>query len=136
MFHRKHGAAKHIGRATVLGAALLVAATAAEAGSLENLERERAILVSAILEPDLAPAERGEKIALAQRRLVDLERMVMRDDSLVGRNTPAVRRAFDNYNLTFLVHAATEGDMSVVDNWLSQVGITTQSLMATRRGRN
>ena len=34
--------------------------------------------------------------------------MVLRDDKLTGRNTPQVRRAFANYDLTFLVHASAE----------------------------
>ena len=59
----------------------------------------------------------------------------MRDDSLVGRNTPKVRRAFNNYDLTFLVHAAAEKDMGIVDVWLAELGITTRNLMSARMGR-
>ncbi len=113
----------------------VLAAPTAQAGSLENLERERALLVEAFIEPDPGPAERQARIALSSRRLVDLERMVLRDDSLTGRNTPTVRRAFANYDLTFLVHAATEQDMAVVDIWLEQIGITSQSILSARRGR-
>ena len=115
--------------------AAVLAAPTAQAGSLENLERERALLVEAFIEPDPMPAERQARIALSSRRLVDLERMVLRDDSLTGRNTPTVRRAFANYDLTFLVHAATEQDMAVVDIWLEQIGITSQSILSARRGR-
>ncbi len=107
----------------------------AHAGSVENLERERAILIDTMLDPEATPAERHGKIETSKHRLVDLERMVLRDDSLVGRNTPTIKRAFANYDLTFLVHAAAEKDMSVLDNWLEQLGITTQSLMSARRAR-
>ena len=113
----------------------ILAAPTAQAGSLENLERERALLVEAFVEPNATPAGRQSRIALSSRRLVDLERMVLRDDSLTGRNTPTVRRAFANYDLTFLVHAATEQDMAVVDIWLEQIGITSQSILSARRGR-
>ena len=113
----------------------ILAAPTAQAGSLENLERDRALLVEAFIEPDPMPAERQARIALSSRRLIDLERMVLRDDSLTGRNTPTVRRAFANYDLTFLVHAATEQDMAVVDIWLEQIGITSQSILSARRGR-
>ena len=118
--------------ALTLGA---LAALPATAGSLENMERERAILIDAFLDPGVSPAERGQRISTARTRLIDLERMVLRDDSLVGRNTPTVKRAFDNYDLTFLVHAAIENDMAVSASWLEQVGLTTQALMAAHKGR-
>ena len=72
---------------------------------------------------------------ISQRRLIDLERMVLRDSSLTGRNTPTVRRAFENYDLTFLVHASSEKNVSAIDAWLAQIGITTQSLMSAKMGR-
>ena len=115
--------------------AFALAATPAAAGSLENMERERAILIDAFLDPGVSPAERGQRVHTARTRLIDLERMVLRDDSLVGRNTPTVKRAFDNYDLTFLVHAAIEKDMAVSASWLEQVGLTTQALMAAHKGR-
>ena len=120
-------------------AALLAAALAwsppADAGTLENLERERAMVIEAALDAELTPAERLAKMATATSRLVDLERMVLRDKSLTGRNTPTVRRAFENYDLTFLVHASTEKNVSAIDAWLAEVGITTQSLMSAEMGR-
>ena len=59
----------------------------------------------------------------------------MRDGSLKGRNTPAVRTAFQNYDLTFLVHASIEKNRTLIDHWLEQVGVTTNSLMSARVGR-
>ena len=43
--------------------------------------------------------------------------------------------AFENYDLTFMLHAATERNLSITDNWLSQIGITTQSVMSASIGR-
>ncbi len=108
---------------------------AAQAGTLENLERERAIFIDSLLDPEATPTERMEKVRISKRRLIDLERMVLRDKSLTGRNTPTVRRAFENYDLTFLVHASTEKNVSAVDAWLGEIGITTQSLMSAKMGR-
>ena len=107
----------------------------AAAGTLENLERERAILVETLLSGDVSPAERQSRIDVARTRLIDLERMVLRDKSLVGRNTPAVRAAFGNYDLTFLVHASTEKNRSLADHWLSEIGVTSSALMNARMGR-
>lgn len=106
----------------------------AKADSLENLERERAILVETMLNPELSPADRQQRIEAEKRRLVDLERMVLRDDALKGKNTPVVRKAFSNYDLTFMVHASVEKKISLMDNWLEQVGISTQTLMSARKG--
>ena len=113
----------------------LAVATPAEAGTLENLERERAIYIDSMLDPETTPEERLVKAGVSAHRLVDLERMVLRDKSLTGRNTPTVRRAFENYDLTFLVHAATEKNVSAIDAWLAEIGITTQSLMSAKMGR-
>ena len=49
---------------------------AAQAGTIENLERERSITLEALLSADLTPDEREERIGLSKARLVDLERMV------------------------------------------------------------
>ena len=119
--------------AVIAGTGLSIAS--AEAGTLENLMRERAVFVDALLDPSLTPSARQGAIQVSQNRLVDLERMVIRDDSLLGRNTPTVRRAFNKYDLTFLVHSSVEKDISIVDNWLDQIGISTADLMSAKRGR-
>ena len=114
----------------------MLGSTAAHAGTVENLERERALVVEKILNPALTPDERSQSLVPSKARLVDLERMVLRDKSLKGRNTPTVRKAFENYDLTFLVHASTERNLSLTDNWLTQMGITTHNIMsATIRNR-
>jgi len=131
--------ASHV-RQTLIGIGITVAIFAAAiggaaAGTLENMERERAILLETILSGDMNAAERESRIQVAKTRLVDLERMVLRDKKLIGRNTPAVRAAFDNYDLTFLVHASTERSRSIADHWLGEVGVSTTALMNARMGR-
>lgn len=121
--------------ATLTVAAIAIAAGAAQAGSIENLERERAIAIETLLSPEMAPAERHAKIAVSKGRLVDLERIVLRDTSLAGRATPTVKKAFDSYDLTFLVHAATEKNLTVMDHWLEQLDLTAQSLTIAQRRR-
>jgi len=121
--------------AAFAGAAIALTAGLAHADTLENLERERALLVESMVDPSLSPQDRQARIEGAQRRLVDLERMVLRDESLKGKNTPTVRKAFANYDLTFLVHASMEKKVTLVDNWLDQMGVSTNTLMAARKGR-
>ena len=120
----------------MIASAVIAVAAPVRAGTLANMERERAQLIAAMLDADIPPADRLAPLHTAQRRLIDLERMVLRDDGLVGRNTPHVRRAFANYDLTFLVHASAEKNLTVADAWLEQLGISTQSLLAAKAGRN
>ena len=121
--------------AALLALGLTFGAASAHAGTLENLERERALTIEALLDPNIGPEERQQKIAGSKRRLVDLERMVIRDKSLTGKNAPMVRVAFRNYDLTFLMHASVEKQVTLADQWLEQVGITTSKLMSARVGR-
>ena len=118
-----------IATALAIGASALMAEHA-QAGSIENLERERTILVESMLTPEMTAEERQAKMGIAKRRLIDLERIALRDKSLVGRNTPAIKRAFASYDLTFMVHASVEKNQSLADHWLEQVGITQQDVLS------
>lgn len=101
--------------------------------TLENLERERAELIRMALSPSISAVERAEQINYKTRHMVDMERMVMRDDRLLGVNSSLVRRAFDNYDLTFMVHASIENNRHVVDHWLEYQGLTSAAILAARR---
>jgi hypothetical protein len=122
---------------TLAGLALAIGLAAnVPAGTLENMERERASLIDTLLSPELSIEQRQQRAQTTRRRLVDLERMVLRDESLTGKDTPVVRTAFANYDLTFLVHASTEKEKLVIDHWLTQLDITTSTLMNSRMGRH
>ncbi len=119
-----------------VAAAAISYAPTADAGTVENLERERAIAIETMLNPELKAHERHAKVELFKRRLVDLERMALRDERLKGRNTRNVRRLFENYELSFLIHASVEKNLNVFDAWLEQIGVSTQTVMsATTRRR-
>ena len=122
-----------------LGIALFVASASitatSQAGSVENMERERAIMLQTMLDPNMTHEERHSKSTLSQRRLIDLERIVLRDKSLSGRNTPIVKRIFSNYDTSFLVHASAEKNLSITDHWFEQLGLSGKSLMAASRRR-
>lgn len=118
----------------IAGLGLGLAGTA-QAGTLENLERERALTVKTFLDPTLDVSKRQAKIENAERRLIDLERMVFRDNSLKGKSTKTVRVAFSNYDVSFLAHAASEKNRTMLDHWMDQFGLSTDGLMSTRIGR-
>jgi hypothetical protein len=122
-------------RKLMVALGLVLLALRAAAGTLENLERERALLIDTMLSAELDAAERQTKVEAAKVRLLDLERMVLRDDKLQGRATPDVRRAFANYDLTFLAHSAAEHDRAPIDVWLEQLGVSTEAVLSARRGR-
>lgn len=126
---------KHTLAGLATAAVLIALAAPASAGTLENMERERAIMIETMLSGDIDNNQRQGRMEIARTRLVDLERMVLRDKSLLGRNQPLVRAAFDNYDLTFVVHASVENNRSLADHWLSEIGLSTQAIMNARTGR-
>ena len=102
--------------------------------SLENLERERARLLQTALDPQLDNVKRQQQLQHQTRTMVDLERMVLRDDRLIGVKDPMVVRAFKHYDLTFLSHAAVEAKLNIVDFWLQSQGLTTDRVRAATVG--
>ncbi len=121
---------------SVMGSLILLGPTGMSlAGNLENLERERAIMLESflVLEPH---AKKGmDHKLITRQRLIDLERLVLRDNKLLKKNRSAVRVALSNYDLTFLMHASVEKNKDVFEHWLQEVGISSTSLKKARVGR-
>lgn len=117
---------------TCLVASALMASAPAYAGSLENLERERSIMVSHLLDPDLNVAQRQEKVSFAKRRLADLERIALNDRDLKSSRSPLVLKVFRNYEMSFLVHSSAESGRSMSTQWLEGIGLSTSDLMNAR----
>lgn len=105
------------------------------AGTLENMERERAILIETFLSLELNETQRSQRLETSKKRLIDLERLVLRDKSLLGSNRATVRNAFNSYDLSFLVHSSLEKNKDVFEHWLQEIGVSTSSLMKARIGR-
>lgn len=112
------------------------ASTTSNADTLENLERERAQFIDLMLDQKISQKERQSRGDAAKRRLIDLERLVLRDESLKGKSTPIVHRAFANYDLTFLAHSSLEKERTLFETWMGQVGLTTDALLSARLGTN
>ena len=122
---------RNIMQTCLIASAVLINAPAV-AGSLENLERERSIMVSLLLDADLNIAQRQEKIAFSKRRLTDLERIALNDKALKESRSPLVLKVFKNYEMSFLVHSAAESGRSMSTHWLEGIGLSTSDLMNTR----
>ena len=116
----------------VLVASAILISAPAVAGSLENLERERSIMVSHLLDADLNVAQRLEKITFSKRRLADLERIALNDKALKESGSPLVLKVFKNYEMSFLVHSAAEYGRSMSTHWFEGIGLSTSDLLNTR----
>ena len=104
----------------------------ATADSLENLERERALTVAAMLDSTMDVEARWNKLNLSRVRLADLEVMVINDKSLKNNYSNRVKHALSNYELTFLAHASAEYNKSIAAHWFDTVGLNTDQLLASR----
>ncbi|WP_395342778.1 hypothetical protein PN836_001810 [Ningiella sp. W23] len=103
--------------------------------SLSNLERERSALIADMLDLSLSFDQRHEKLSKRQRQLTDMERMVMRDERLLSSTNFAVKRAFNEYELTFLVHAGAENQQSASAQWLDMIDFDSASVLNAKVGR-
>lgn len=102
--------------------------------TLENLERDRAALLQNLSAGQLTVHQRAQKNNNIVRRLTDIERMVLRDDRIAASNSVMAKKAFENYDLTFLVHAGSESKKSPMVHWLSELNITTSNIKASHIG--
>ena len=117
---------------TLASLATLGMAATAQAGSIENMERERALVIGQILDPAMSSQMRWERMGYSKRRMADLERIALNDKTLQDSRKPSVLRAFREYELSFLVHAATESQRPITVHWLETMGLTTSNLMNAR----
>lgn len=97
--------------------------------TVKNMERERADVINTLLDQSLSAEDRNRKINMKLRRLVDLERMVLRDSNLEGNTDVKVRRVFQNYDLSFLAHGSIEQNKTVAHHWLDQVGLDQDTIL-------
>ena len=102
--------------------------------SLENLERERAALLSAQLDSSLDLSQRQQKVQSIYRRLVDIERMVLRDDRVTSSSSQLAQNAFNKYELTFLVHSSAEKNLPTLSHWMSELHLTTDTILSAKAG--
>ncbi len=102
--------------------------------TLENLERQRAVLLNNLTTKQLNAYQREQETKHLIKRLVDLERMVLRDDRIAASNSIMAKKAFQNYELTFLVHAGSESKKSPMAHWLYSLKITDESIAKSSSG--
>jgi hypothetical protein len=107
----------------------------AKANSIEILERERAKMLNLVLDKSISIGERKKRIEQLQMRLLDLERMTINGKNINKNPSYRTIKAFENFDLTFLVHSSLENNKSLSVMWLEKLGFTTDNLMNTRVSR-
>jgi hypothetical protein len=102
--------------------------------TLENLERERAVFLNNLTTTSLNAYQREQQGNHIIKRLIDMERMVLRDDRIAMSNSIMAKNAFQHYELTFLVHAGSESKKAPMAHWLHSLNITNESIDKSRSG--
>ena len=102
--------------------------------TLENLERERAAFLTNLTTTKLNAYQREQQGNHMIKRLIDMERMVLRDDRIATSNSIMAKKAFQSYELTFLVHAGSESKKAPMAHWLHSLNITDESIEKSKSG--
>ena len=108
---------------------------AANANTIDNLERERAKALNLILDKSVSIGDRKSKLEKSKMRLLDLERMTINSKNINKNPSYQTIKAFEKFDLTFLVHSSLEKGKSLSLTWLEKIGLTTENLMSTRVSR-
>ena len=107
----------------------------ASANSIEILERERAKILNLVLDKSISIGERKKRIEQRQMRLLDLERITINSKNINKNPSYQTIKAFENFDLMFLVHSSLENNKSLSVMWFEKLGLTTDNLMNTRVSR-
>ncbi len=114
---------------------LIFSPYAANANTIDNLERERAKALNLILDKSVSIGDRKSKLEKSKMRLLDLERMTINSKNINKNPSYQTIKAFEQFDLTFLVHSSLEKGKSLSLTWLEKIGLTTENLMSTRVSR-
>lgn len=104
----------------------------ANANSIDTLERERAKALNLVLDKNISIGDRKKNLQKSKMRLLDIERMTINSKDINKNPNYQTIKAFENFDLTFLVHTSLEKGKSLSITWLEEIGLTTENLMNTR----
>jgi hypothetical protein len=102
------------------------------ATSIENMERTRAVLISIMLDANMNADKKQNKLKNYKLKLLDSERIVINDKKIIQKPDRYTIKAFEEFELSFLVHASIENNLDISDHWFNQMGLTTSNLENTR----
>ena len=111
------------------------ASSYANGSPIGPLERERAKTLNLILDKTISIAERKKKLEKSKMKLLDLERMTINNKQINKNPDTHTIRAFEDFDLTFLVHNSFERNKPLSITWFEKMGLTTDNIMSTRISR-
>ncbi len=102
------------------------------AASIDNMERTRAMLITTMLDPNLKADTKQSRINDLKLKLLDKERMVINDKKIIQNPNRHTIKAFEEFELSFLVHASIEKNLEISSHWFNEIGLTTSNLENTK----
>ena len=114
---------------------LLTMSTYANADPIHNLERERAKTLDIVLDKSISIEERKKQLDKSKMRLLDLERITINNKNISENPGVHTIKAFENFDLTFLVHTSIEKNKPLSITWFEKIGLTTENIMNTKVSR-
>ena len=102
------------------------------ATSIENMERTRAALISIMLDVNINADKKQNQLNNFKLKLLDNERIVINDKKIIQNPDRYTIKAFEEFELSFLVHASIEKNLDISEHWFNQIGLTTSNLENTR----
>ena len=102
------------------------------ADSIDNMERTRAMLITTMLDPNLKADTKQSRINDLKLKLLDKERMVINDKKIIQNPNRHTIKAFEEFELSFLVHASIEKNLEISSHWFNEIGLTTSNLENTK----
>lgn len=95
---------------------------------LKNLERERAALLTLLLNDAVTATDRQLAVQSSYGRLVSAEQMALRFDQAPNEVSQLAKQIFTQYDLSFMLHASSEHSQTVIEHWFNQLSLTTQDI--------
>jgi hypothetical protein len=83
------------------------------ASSIENMERTRASLISTMLDVNIDADKKQNK-------------------KIIQNPDRYTINAFEEFELSFLVHSSIEKNLDITSHWFNEIGLTTSNLENTR----
>jgi hypothetical protein len=102
------------------------------ATSIENMERTRSALISIMLDVNINADKKQNQLNNFKLKLLDNERIVINDKKIIQNPDRYTIKAFEEFELSFLVHASIEKNLDISEHWFNQIGLTTSNLENTR----
>jgi len=116
------------------GATLTMVSACLSADSVSLMEHGRAEIVNNLIDQNIEPEKRLEKLAILKRSQMNLEQIVVRDGDLDSRNSRN-SQLFSQFERNFLVHSSYEANRSLGEHWFYIIGLSSDRVRSAQIGK-